>query len=390
MKLTRASRAVAQTLGLVALTTIASPFALADDTGWYLGGNVGQSRAKIDDAKINSSLLAGGFASTSIADSDQPTGYKIFGGYQFNRNFALEGGYFDLGKFGFAASTIPTGTLNGEMKLKGMNLDLVGILPITRKFSVFGRVGMNHADATDTFSGTGRVRVLNPNPSKRDTNYKAGVGLQFAFTPSLALRAEVERYRIDDAVGNKGDIDLVSVGLVYRFGRHAAAPVMRATAPEPYIPSPRAEPVAPVAVIPAPQPAPVIPPPPQPRKVTFSADALFDFDKSTLKPAGKQVLDKFAIDLRGTKYDVITVTGYTDRIGSDAYNRALSKRRAESVMTYLVDPAGIPAGKLAAKGEGESNPVTKPGECKGKNATKPLIACLQPDRRVEVEVSGTK
>lgn len=391
MKFTRASRVTARTFGLMALTAIATPFAMADDTRWYLGGNVGQSRATIDNPKINSSLLAGGFTSTSITNSDKPTGFKIFGGYQLNRHFALEGGGFDLGRFEFVATTIPAGTLTGTMKLKGAYLDLVGILPVTEKFSVFGRVGANHAKATDTFTGTGRVRVLNPNPSKSDTNIKFGVGLQFAFSERLAMRAEVERYRIDDAVGNKGDIDLASIGLVYRFGRKVIVHAPRATVPEPYVPSPVAVAPAPVAVIPAPQPAPPIPPPPpRPTRVTFSADALFDFDKSTLKPAGKQALDKFAVDLRGTKYDVITITGYTDRIGSDAYNAALSTRRAESVKTYLVDPAGIPAAKLAFKGAGESNPVTKPGECKGSNATKPLVACLQPDRRVEVEVSGTK
>lgn len=390
MKITRASRVTAQTLGLMAVTAIASPFATANDTGWYLGGNVGQSRATIDNVRINSSLLAGGFTSTTITNSDKPTGFKIFGGYQLNRHFALEGGGFDLGRFEFVATTIPAGTLTGTMKLKGAYLDLVGILPLTEKFSVFGRVGANHAKATDTFRGTGRVRVLNPDPSKSDTNIKFGAGLQFAFSERLAMRAEVERYRIDDAVGNKGDIDLASIGLVYRFGRKVVVHTPRATAPEPFVPSPVAvaPAPAPVVVIPAPQPAPVIPP--QPRRVTFSADALFDFDKSTLKPAGKQALEKFAGDLRGTQYDVITITGYTDRIGSDAYNAALSGRRAESVKSYLVDPAGIPAGRLSFRGAGEANPVTKPGECKGNNATKPLISCLQPDRRVEVEVSGTK
>ena len=68
----------------------------------------------------------------------------------------------------------------------------------------------------------------------------------------------------------------------------------------------------------------------------------------------------------------------------------LSTRRAEAVKGYLVDPSGIPAGKIAAMGVDESQPVTKAGDCKGRKATKALIACLQPDRRVDVEVSGTK
>ena len=124
--------------------------------------------------------------------------------------------------------------------------------------------------------------------------------------------------------------------------------------------------------------------------MTFSADSLFDFDKANVKPAGKQHLDKLAADLRGANFNVITVTGHTDRIGSHAYNMNLSTRRAEAVKAYLVESAGIPAGKIAARGTDGSDPVTKPGECKGKKATKALIACLQPDRRVEVEVSGTR
>lgn len=108
-----------------------------------------------------------------------------------------------------------------------------------------------------------------------------------------------------------------------------------------------------------------------------------------MKPAGKQHLDKLAADLRGVNFDVITVTGHTDRIGSHAYNMKLSTRCAEAVKAYLVS-AGIPADKIAASGTDGSDPVTKPGECKGKKATKKLIACLQPDRRVEVEVSGTR
>ena len=387
MKLARASGA----LGLVALAVAASPFAVAADSNWYGGINIGQSRAKIDDPRIRSGLLSGGLTTTSILDDDRDAGYKLYGGYQFNRNFALEGGYFDLGKFGFVATTVPAGTLTGNIKLRGLNLDAVGILPITEKFSAFGRVGVNYAEARDSFTGTGAVRVLNPSPSKRDTNHKFGLGLQYAFTESLAVRGEVERYRIDDAIGNKGDIDLFSVGLVYRFGGKTPAPAPRAAVPEYVAAAPAPQPV----VVPPPPPPPppppaVVKPRPAPTKVTFSADSLFDFDKSVMKPAGQQHIDKFAADLRGVNFDVITVTGYTDRIGSHAYNMALSTRRAETIKTYLVASAGIPAGKIAAKGVDGANPVTKPGACKGNKATKALIACLQPDRRVEVEVSGTR
>ena len=379
MKLARASG----TLTLMALAMIASSYAVADDTGWYGGINIGQSRANIDDPRITSGLLGSGFATTSINDDDRDTGYKLYGGYQLYKNFAIEGGYFDLGRFGFTATTVPAGTLNGSIRLKGLNLDAVGILPFNEKFSAFGRAGVNYAEAKDSFSGTGAVSVLNPNPSKREANYKFGVGLQYNFTESLGMRAEAERYRINDAVGNKGDIDLLSVGLVYRFGAKTPAP--RAAAPEPVAAAPAPEPV--VVTPPPPPPAPKAP---APRKVTFSADSLFVFGKADVSPAGKQALDKLAADLRGVDFDVMTVTGHTDRIGSHKYNMDLSQRRANAVKTYLVESGGIPAGKIAAKGTDGSDPVTKPGECKGTKATKALIACLQPDRRVEVEVSGTK
>jgi OmpA-OmpF porin, OOP family len=382
MKFARASG----TLGLAALAVIASPFAVADGTGWYGGVNIGQSRAKIDDARITGSLLGAGLATTSMTNDDSDTGYKLFGGYKFNRNFAVEGGYFDLGRFGFTATTVPAGTLNGNIRLKGLNLDAVGILPITEKFSAFGRVGVNYAEARDSFSGNGAVNVLNPNPSKRAANLKFGGGLQYDFTEALAMRLEAERYRIDDAVGNKGDIDLISVGLVYRFGGKTPTPAPRAMAPEPVAAAPAPEPV----VVAAPPPPPPVAAPPAPKKVTFSADSLFVFGKADVAPAGKQELDQLAADLRGVDFDLIAVMGHTDRIGSHAYNMKLSTRRADAVKAYLVESAGIPAGKITAIGKDGADPVTKPGECEGVKATKKLIACLQPDRRVEVEVSGTK
>src|ERR1700690_2511920 len=95
-KLARTSGA----LGLVTLAIIASPFAGADESEWYGGASVGQSRSKIDDARITKNLVGG---PASITHDSNDTGYKIFGGYQASKNFALEAGYFDLGKFGFVA-----------------------------------------------------------------------------------------------------------------------------------------------------------------------------------------------------------------------------------------------------------------------------------------------
>lgn len=380
------SAAVVAAASALTVQSVTAQTATTQDSAWYVGGNVGRSMATVDNARITSGLAGAGLATNSITDRDRTTGFKIYGGYQLNPNFALESGYFDLGKFGFTANTSPAGTLNGDIRVRGLNLDLVGTLPLSEQFSLLGRVGANFAQTRGTFSGTGAVGVANPNPSKRETNYKIGVGLQYAFTESLSMRGELERYRINDAVGNKGHVDMLSVGLVYKFGGKTQSPPP--VAPRTAVTEPVVIAAAPVVVTPPPPPAPVTPPPPV--KVSFSADSLFDFDKSAVKPAGKQALDKFAADLKNTQYDAVKVTGHTDRLGSPAYNQKLSSRRADAVSAYLVESAGVASNKIAAQGVSGANPVTKPGDCKGNKPTAKLIACLQPDRRVEVEVTGFK
>jgi OOP family OmpA-OmpF porin len=384
MNTTQATRS----FSLLVLALLAAPLAMAEDatTSWYGGINAGRTRADIDDARIKANLAAGGYATTSFSESDRSTGFKLYGGYQFNRNFALEGGYFDLGRFSYRANTLPLGTLDGRIRLRGLNLDAVGILPLGDRFSVFGRVGGAYAQARDNFSGTGAVSVVNPNPRKNDLNFKVGAGLGYMLTDALQLRLEAERYRVNDAVGNRGDVDLVSVGLVYRFGGKVQQPVMARTAA--YVPPPEPAP-PPVVLVTPPAPPPVIVAPP-PMRVSFSADSLFDFDKSVIKPAGAASLDRFGQDLKAVRYDNVAVTGHTDRIGRHDYNLKLSARRADAVSAYLVQSAGVPSAKITAKGVDGADPVTKPGDCPGTKVTAALIACLQPDRRVDVEVTGTK
>ena len=382
-------------LALLALGMLTAPMAQAQDSGWYGGASVGRSMAKIDDARITNELLGVGLTATSISDRDRDTGYKLYGGYQVNRYLAVEAGFFDLGKFGFTATTAPPGTLTGDIRLQGLNLDVVASLPLSDSFSVFGRVGANYARARDNFSGTGLVNVINPNPSKRDTNLKAGLGLQYDLNDSWSARLEAERYRVNDAVGNKGHVDLLSLGLVYRFGPKSRPVAPRAVAyqPPPVVAAPAPAVVAapPAQPMPAAAPMPYVAPAPvRLAKVSFSADSLFDFDRSEIKPAGKQALDKFAADLRGLNYDVVKVTGHTDRIGSHDYNMRLSTRRAEAVSAYLVQSAAVPSNKISSQGVDGANPVTRPEDCKGSKPTPALIACLQPDRRVEVEVTGTR
>ena len=149
--------------------------------------------------------------------------------------------------------------------------------------------------------------------------------------------------------------------------------------PPPAAPAPA--PAAAVAQAPAPAPAPA----PQVQKITLDSKVLFDFDKAALKPEGKAAIDAQVVGKLSqvTKLDVVLVTGHTDRLGTDAYNQKLSERRADAVRDYLVSK-GVDKAKIETIGMGEKQPVV---QCDQK-AMKALIECLQPNRRVDVEVKG--
>jgi OOP family OmpA-OmpF porin len=136
-------------------------------------------------------------------------------------------------------------------------------------------------------------------------------------------------------------------------------------------------PVAPVAPTPVAPVAPVVTP--SSEKVSFSADALFDFDKSVLKPEGKAKLDDLVSKLQGINLEVIIAVGHTDSVGTDAYNQKLSIRRAESVKAYL-QAKGIEANRIYTEGKGEKQPVE----------TNKTAAGRAKNRRVEIEVVGTR
>ena len=135
-------------------------------------------------------------------------------------------------------------------------------------------------------------------------------------------------------------------------------------------------PAAPAAATPAATPAPA---PAMATKVTYAADAFFDFDKAVLKPAGKAKLDDLVSKVKGINLEVIIAVGHTDSVGSDAYNQKLSVRRSEAVKAYLVSK-GIEKNRVYTEGKGEKQPVadnkTKEGRAK--------------NRRVEIEVVGTR
>ena len=129
-------------------------------------------------------------------------------------------------------------------------------------------------------------------------------------------------------------------------------------------------------------------PKPAAEKVTLAADALFDFNKATLRAEGKAKLDELVAKVKDIKLEVIIAVGHADRFGTDKYNQKLSEKRAEAVKAYLVGK-GMEPNRVYTEGKGKKQPITKAGQCKGPKSKK-VIECLQPDRRVEIEVIGTR
>lgn len=159
-----------------------------------------------------------------------------------------------------------------------------------------------------------------------------------------------------------------------------------ASTPEPAAPAPTPAPA------PAPQTPPAPPPPaaakpaaPKPEKVTTASTVNFDFDRYVIRPDARTKLDDLVGKLRNVTLEVVIAVGHADRIGSDAYNMKLSVRRADSAKAYLVSK-GIAASRVYTEGKGERQPVK---QCKGDKKTKELIACLEPNRRVELEAVGS-
>jgi OOP family OmpA-OmpF porin len=135
----------------------------------------------------------------------------------------------------------------------------------------------------------------------------------------------------------------------------------------------------PPPVVEAPAPAPAPAPVPTSEKVSYSADAFFDFDKAVLKPAGKAALDDLTGKLKDINLEVIIAVGHTDSVGTDAYNQKLSVRRAEAVKAYL-QGKGVEANRIYTEGKGEKQPVADNKSAAGRAK----------NRRVEIEVVGTR
>lgn len=312
------------------------------ENGWYAGMNIGKSSVNIDSAAIRANLENNGFDVNSIAHDSTNEGYKIYLGHQLGRYIALEAGYYDLGSFRFLANTLPVTNFYGQTGLKGWNLDLVGTLPLTERFSAFARLGVTRNKAKTRFSSNGLIDVADYSQNSHYNKHKYGLGLQYDVSAGFTVRLEAERYRMDDLVGNRGDIDMYSLGLLYRFG-HAGAAAMPTAAPAP----------APVVVAARAVEAPVVA---AKAEVLVLEDVHFNFDTAELNAETQLILRQHVRTLKANPNARVRIAGYTSASGTKEYNQALSERRAESIKAFLVNE-GIAANRFKTIGFGQSRPA---------------------------------
>ena len=167
--------------------------------GFYIGGSVGQSDT---DNSITSGLITSG----TVDGTD--TGYKLFGGYQFNQHFGLELAYVDLGKVSYSGSSGAAPVTGGKVETSGINFSAVGTLPLNPSFALFGKIGVFvwDAKASDVTGGA----PFSATDDGTDVSY--GIGASFNITKNISARAEWERFKLDSS-----DADLLSIGIVFRF-----------------------------------------------------------------------------------------------------------------------------------------------------------------------------
>ena len=202
---------------LAAALSLSMASAFAGD--WYGVVSAGQSRIPSDTkSQTDSSLTGLGVTGLSSSMDDNDTGYKFQLGYKFSPNWALEGGYVDLGKFNYNA-TFTGGTANAQVKASGINLAAVGTYPISEQFSIFGKLGFIDAKVEENASATGPggAGTGSASSTKVKTNY--GFGASYSFSKDWGVRAEWERFSKlgDNNTTGESDVDLLSVGVVFDF-----------------------------------------------------------------------------------------------------------------------------------------------------------------------------
>jgi OOP family OmpA-OmpF porin len=192
----------------------------AAGAGWYGGLSVGSSQIRMND----NMLPVGGATASSLAKDESSTGFKLFGGYRYNPNFALEGGYTDLGKFDARRDvTAPVvGSISRNMRMSGFDLAAVGIIPMQSGFSLFGKIGAMYTMTRSSVSIGGALLpapgFTEMNPRRSEWNPKFGLGAGYDFSNGMGLRLEYERVsNVGDAATGEGNVGMWSLGLTKRF-----------------------------------------------------------------------------------------------------------------------------------------------------------------------------
>ncbi len=317
----------------------------------------------------------------SDLDANNGGGAFIKLGKELSPSWDIQGG------LGYNRASEDTGIAGAGGRYKQTTLGLDALYMFSRdQFRPFLLAGLGVARNNVDYSNIATLQ------DEKKTSWLAnlGLGAQYLFNDSFALQADVrEQWSRSkaDAPGTSFDSDgtigntLLNLGGIFRFG--APAPVVAEPAPEP-APIAAAEPAPEPAPAPAPEPVKCTP---QMETITVGAEKLFGFDKAALKAEGKAALDDAAAKIKANpEIKAVIVTGHTDRIGSEAYNQKLSERRAKQVADYLV-AQGVDSSIISSTGKGESEPVV---QCTGNKATKKLISCLQPNRRVTIQAEGQK
>lgn len=350
--------AIVLAIAAVSLTTAAQ--AAPKDDSWYVGAKVGWSR--FADTGQSNYIRDRYRVDNDKARADQ-LGAGGYVGYQANRYIGFELGYDWLGRMPYKANRSSDGT--GAFKAHGLQLTAKLGIPITDSIDLYTRLGGMAWRAEGKFH-EGPNNRHRYEQKKHDTGVSglAAAGIEYALTKSIATRLDYQwvwNIGDDDTVGARPDNGMLSLGMAYRFGQDEAPVVIAAP----------------------------IPPKLETKHFSLKSDVLFNFNKATLKSEGKTELDRLFAEVRNIAPTEghIKVTGYTDRIGSEAYNKKLSQHRAQSVVDYMVSK-GVPADRISAVGLGKSNPVTG-SSCNNIKQRKSLIECLAPDRRVEIDIVGS-
>ncbi|MDP8171491.1 porin OmpA [Pasteurella skyensis] len=344
---------IALAVSSLALASVAQ--AAPQENTFYVGAKAGW--ASFHDGLAQFDKMPRGIHKNSLT-------YGVFGGYQILNNgtfgLATELAYDDFGTAKLRHTRADETKNSAKMKNHGLSLSLKGSYQVLQGLDLYGRVGAALVRSDYKFDDN-YFKNENTHSSQVSAVFATGLEYSLPSLPQLAGRLEYQWLnnvgKLKDGNGNRvdfrPDIASVTLGVSYRFGQNQAPQVVT-------------------------------------KNFAFSSDVLFAFGKAGLRTTAVKELDRAngEINKLGLESAAIQVNGYTDRIGSEKSNVRLSQRRAETVANYLVSK-GIKPANITAVGYGETNPVTG-NTCDKVKGRKALISCLAPDRRVELQVQGTK